>query len=273
MYYSMSMRLDVYLNGVYVQPTNAYYIGKNMVFKNVANNSAPFMPTYNSATGTNLFYKNRIWVTMSGADVIDVQIAPVLFISFSVPAMTPDQFFEPSTLVSNFAALLGLNPSQIKTVNIVSASNSTSFNNRRRRDLSSSSNIMINLTIYDNPITFLNNTLAINQSVSDLKLASARIINQFAVGELQQKALALFNVSLKAMSVRPPQAPVNESDVIIGEVNKLQVMQQESGCSAQVPCQVQPIVKVVDGNVSRVSFKIVLIACEFRVLGLTVFLI
>jgi len=131
---------------------------------------------------------------------------------------------------------------------------------------------MINLTIYDNPIAFLNNTLAINQSVSDLKLASARIINQFAVGELQQKALALFNVSLKAMSVRPPQAPVNESDVIIGEVNKLQVMQQASGCSAQVPCQVQPIVKVVDGNVSRVSFKIVLIACEFRVLGLPLFL-
>jgi hypothetical protein len=226
-----------------------------MVFKNVLNNSAPYMPSYNNATGTNLFYKNRIWLTMSGADVIDVQIAPVLFISFSVPAMTPNQFFEPSTLVSNFAALLGLNPSQIKTVNIVSASNSTSFNNRRRRDLSlsSSSNIMINLTIYDNPVTFLNNTLAINQSVYDLKLASARIINQFAVGDLQKKALALFNVSLKAMSVRPPQAPVNESAVIIGEVNKLQVMQQASGCSAQVPCQVQPIVKVVDENVSRQS--------------------
>jgi len=254
MYYFTSMRIDVYKNGVYVPPTNAYYIGSNMVLKNVTNNLTSYMPTYASASGQNLFYNHRIWIAMSGADVIDIQIAPVLFISFNVPAMTPDQFFEPATLVSNFAALLGLSPSQIKTVNIVSATNSSSFNNRRRRDVSSSS-IMINLTIYDNPVTFLNNTVALNQSVSGLKLASAKIINQFATGDLQQRSLSLFNVSLEAMSVRAPKAPANSSAVNIGQINQLQVLQQASGCSAQVPCQIQPILRVVDQNVSDIYFK------------------
>ena len=249
MYYFTSMRIDLYLNGVYVPPTNAYYINTKMVLRNVSNNTTAYKPTYVNASGVNLFDNRQIFFSMSGADVVDLQIAPVLFISFNVPAITPEQFFDPTTLVNNFALLLNLSPSQIKTVNIISATNNTSFNGRRKRDLSS--NIMINLTIYDDAVRFLNDTVNLNATSSSLELASAKITNQFATGQLQQSALALFNVSLVSMNIRPPQSAPNASSVTIGQVNSLNVIQQASGCNAQVPCQIQPKLQVVDQNVNE----------------------
>jgi hypothetical protein len=247
MYYFTSMRIDLYLNGVYVPPTNAEYIGSNMVLKNVSGQISSYKPTYMNASGVNLFDNRQIFFTLSGGDFVDLQIAPVLFISFNVPAMTPEQFFEPATLVNNFATLLGLSPTQIKTVNIISATNSSSFNGRRKRDLSS--NIMINLTIYDNAVRFLNDTVGLSTSLSTLSLVSAKVSNQFATGQLQESAIALFNVTLVSLNIRPPQSAPNASDVSIGQVNNLNVIQQASGCNAQVPCQVQPILQLVDQNV------------------------
>jgi hypothetical protein len=248
MYYFTSMRIDLYLNGVYVPPTNAYYIGTSMVLKNVSSQLASYMPTYTNASGMNLFINHQMYFSMSGSDVIELRIAPVLFIGFSVPAMTEDQFFEPATLVKNFATLLGLRPDQIRTVNIISETNSTSFNNRRkRRDMYGM--IMINLTIYDNPVKFLNDTVNLTATSSALSLASTKITNQFATGQLQESAQALFNVTLISMNIRPPLCAPNASAVTIGQVNNLKVIQQASGCNAQVPCQVQPILQVVDENV------------------------
>ena len=252
MYYFTSMRIDLYLNGVYVPPTNAYWLNTHMLIKDVSNQLAIYMPTYNNASGVNLFYDHRIYFSLSGGDVVDLQIAPVLFISFDVPALTEDQFFDPTTLVSNFATLLGLRPDQIKRVNIISASNSTSFNNnnRRKRDLSTTKTI--NLTIYDNPVTFLSDTAHINASTSALILSSAQITNRFATGQLQTQAQALFNVSLVAMNIRPPQVAPNASAVEIGQVSNLVVVQEASICNAQVPCQIQPVLKVVDQYVTFV---------------------
>ena len=257
MYYFTSMRIDLYLNGVYVPPTNAFYIGKNMVIKNVSSQISSYKPSFVNASGVNIFDNHQIFFSMSGGDVIDLKIASVLFIGFNVPAMTADEFFEPTTLVNNFATLLGLSPSQIKTVNIISATNSTSFNARQKRDLSST--IMINLTIYDNPVEFLNDTVNLTATSTSLSLASAKITNQFATGQLQQSALALFNVSLITMNIRPPESAPNASAVTIGQVNSLKVIQQAGGCNAQVPCQVQPILQVVDQNVSSNFLKYYLV--------------
>ena len=123
----------------------------------------------------------------------------------------------------------------------------TSFNGRRKRDLSN--NIMINLTIYDNAVQFLNDTVGLSTSLSTLSLVSAKVSNQFATGQLQESAIALFNVSLVSLNIRPPQSAPNAIAASIGQVNKLNVIQQASGCSAQVPCQVQPILQLVDQNV------------------------
>ena len=85
-----------------------------------------------------------------------------------------------------------------------------------------------------------------------MELASAKITNQFATGQLQQSALALFNVSLVTMNIRPPQSAPNASSVTIGQVNSINVIQQASGCNAQVPCQIQPKLQVVDQNVNKI---------------------
>lgn len=251
MYYFTSMRIDLYLNGVYIPLTNAYYIGSNMVLRDVSNQTSMYMPTYLNVSGVNLFNDHRLFFSMSGADVVDLQIAPVLFIGFNVPAMTPEQFFEPNTLVNNFATLLGLKPSQIKYVNITSASNSSAFYGRRRRRRDITSTIQVQLTIYDNPVTNLNDTTAMNMTSSSLALVSASITNQFATGQLQQNAQDLLNVSLVSMNVIPPQSSPNASSVTIGQINRLKIIRQASGCNAQVPCEVQPILQVIDQNVNK----------------------
>jgi hypothetical protein len=55
-----------------------------------------------------------------------------LFVSFGVPAITADEFFEPTKLVSNFALLLGVDPSKIRLVKIVKA---TGLSGRKRQGI------------------------------------------------------------------------------------------------------------------------------------------
>ena len=259
MYYFTSMRIDLYLNGTYVAPTNAYYINNNLVLKNVSNNTAPYMPTYSNKSGVNLFFNKQMYFSMSGADVIDLRIAPVLFVSFGLPPMTPDQFFEPATLVQNFANLLGIDPSKIRMVNIVRATSSSSFNNRRRRD--TSNQITMSLTIYEDPIQMLNDTASMTLISNQQAQLGATIVNKFATGQLQEEAAILFNgtTSLMSMSVRQPLASPNSSEVVIGKIHKLVVIQAASSCNAQVPCLVQPILRVVDEYVKKYIYKFILL--------------
>ena len=204
------------------------------------------MPKYSNTSGTNLFFNKQMYFSMNGADLIDLQIAPVLSVSFGVPAITPDAFFDPATIVQNFALLLGIDPSKIRTVNIVRENSTTSIANRRRRD--TSGQITITLTIYENAIQLINDTVGFNDTNTQQAQLGATIVNQFATGQLQEKAAVLFNgtVSLDTMNVRQPQANPNSSVVEIGKINKLKVIQEASSCSAQVPCLVQPILQVVD---------------------------
>ncbi len=250
MYYFTSMRIDLYLNGVYINPTNAYSLNGKIALINITNNLTAFMPTYSNSSGANLFYKKQIYFAMAASDVIDLQIAPVLLVSYDVPAITPDQFFEPANLVRNFALLLGIDESKIRSVNIVRSTGSR----RRRRD--ASNEITISLTIYDDPVEFLNDTLKLDSISTQQAQLGATIVNKFATGQLQNEAEILFNgtASLLSMSIRQPSASPNSTAVEIGKINKLIVIQEASSCNAQVPCSVQPILQVVDENVYNFLF-------------------
>ena len=247
MYYFLSSRIDIYLNGVFKAPTNAYYINNNMILSNPANNLTYFMPNYTSSSGTNLFYNKQMFWSMTGADLIDVEIAPVLYIQFGLPAITPDSFFNSDTLVANFAALLGLSPSQIRNVDIVSAS---SVNRRVKRGASST----VSLTIFQNAAQLQNDTDAKNMATTQLQAASSSIANQFATGQLQSSAESLLNVSFTNMNIKHPMSNPNKSSASIGVVDGIQILRQASLCSAQVPCQIQPIIQLIDINVSISKF-------------------
>lgn len=82
MHYSVQQRVDLYKDGTFVEPTNAVYVAGQMQL--VAHEPlVNFMPAHNSSSGTNLFVKGnqKIYFAADGSSVIDLRIAPVLFVS------------------------------------------------------------------------------------------------------------------------------------------------------------------------------------------------
>ena len=76
----------------------------------------------------------------------------VLQVSFGLPAITPEEFFNEATIVGNFALLLGVDASKIRRVEIIRAS-------RRRRDTESLN--FVKIIIEENAQTDLNDSNAL----------------------------------------------------------------------------------------------------------------
>ena len=72
----------------------------------------------------------------------------------------------------------------------------------------------------------------------------ATISNLFMTGALQANAQALLNITITGLAVQPPAS--NTTAKPLSKVNDIRVVTQASGCSAQVPCSVQPKLQVVD---------------------------
>lgn len=238
MHYFTSMRIDLYLDGNYVPPSNSFYENGHMELTDPGNNVTFYKPTFNDQPGKNYYHKpdKNIYFSMSGTSVIDLKIAPVLFVRFGVPAITAEQFFNKNTVVGNFAYLLGIEPSKIRRVEIVRAS-------RKKRDAEVS---YIKLTIEDNAVESMNDTNAQDQAKTSMNQLEAQISNMFMTGELQEKAAAM-NITLENLSVKKPMEAETKP---LQKVSEIKVVNEASGCMAQVPCETQPKLLVVDEAVS-----------------------
>ena len=240
MHYFTSMRIDLYLNGEYIHPSNAIIENGNMEL--VAYNETTlhqYKPTVASTAGTNLYHKpdRKVYFTMDGPSIVDLKIAPVLYVRFGVPAITPEQFFNKNTVIGNFAHLLEIEPSKIRRVEIVRES-------RRKRSVGGT--ISIVLTIEEDPISSLNDTQALNASKSSMNQLDAKVSNLFITGQLQERAQLTLNVTLTELSV---QKPMEQSVNAVKKLKKLKVVTQADSCAAQVPCAVQPKLMVLDEDV------------------------
>lgn len=247
MYYFTSQRIDLYLNDTFVNATNSKDVNGRMVVEDPTSDIQSYMPTYDNATGTNIFYKpdQRMYFSMGGLSVIDLKIAPVLYVRFGVPAITPAQFFNKETLVGNFALLLGVDPSKIRKVNIIRAS--TSGKKKRQSD----ELIFVELVIYDDPPKSSNNSQASNIIQSELSNLNQKISNQYMTGQLQKQAQTLLNVSIQSMVATPPVTNLtqNNQEVTVTKVAKIVVVQNADQCRTGIPCLIQPVIKVLDDSV------------------------
>ncbi|RNA24523.1 fibrocystin-like protein, partial [Brachionus plicatilis] len=81
---------------------------------------------------------------------------------------------------------------------------------------------------------------------TELNNFTASIINGFTTGILQDKAMQLFNVTLSDLLVQKPNS--NGTDAPIKKINRIVVQQEADRCKEMVPCEVQPVLKVVDEN-------------------------
>ncbi|XP_072425699.1 fibrocystin-L-like [Chiloscyllium punctatum] len=121
-YYSTSQRLDVYVNNTFVPPTNAKWNADNTDFTlKGPTYEGEFTPKLDSSViGENYFDRTyqMLNVLVKGSTPIEVHTAPVLHISFNLPAMTVDEFYGPN-LVENLALFLNVPQSKIRITNIV----------------------------------------------------------------------------------------------------------------------------------------------------------
>lgn len=239
-YYFSSQRIDLYKNDQFVDPTNGAYNQDGEMIINEVNdlNRNSYLPKITNISGTNFFDKplSQMFFIMDGSSVIDLKIAPVLFVKFGFPAITtPDAFFSSNSLVSNIANLLGVPASKIRRVNIV-----------RAFKRNSNGLVELEIIIEDNAVTDLANDDGTElTSIQDIE---ASIANKFATGQLQEEFQEKLNVTVAEMGV---QAPASADKLKpLAKVSNIVVVQKASECAAQTPCRIQPILNVVDENVS-----------------------
>lgn len=247
MHYFTSQRIDLYKNDQFINASNAVYLNGRMTITDPNKNITKYMPTYMSPSGTYLYYKpdQKVYFSMDGSSVIDLKIAPVLFVRFGVPAITPDQFFNEATLVGNFAYLLGVDASKIRKVNIVRASKSSSRKKRQSDEL-----VFLEFEIFDDPPTSLNDTAKADKIQSELSSLNSVIANKYYTGQLQDQAKSILNVTISSMSIKPPVSQPaltnNTKEIKIVKIARIVVVQNAAQCRSYMPCLQQPIIKVLD---------------------------
>lgn len=251
MYYSTSQRIDLYLNNTFINATNAVDQNGKMVLKDPESNMASFMPHYSNKSGTNFFNKNdqRMYFVLDGVNYADLKIAPVLYVRFGVPAITPAEFFNTATLIGNFALLVGIDPSKIRKVNIIRSSSTS----RKKRALSDSL-VYVEFIMYQDPPTSLASSNETNKIQNEMNNINDIITNQFMTGQLEKKAQTILNVTLASVSIVAPVTNTTESNannpVQLVKVAKIKVIQNADLCRSMLPCEIQPIIAVVDANVT-----------------------
>ena len=119
-WYANPQRLDVYSNGVYILPNNAEYVNGKLQYRQ-SQTVDEFKPAVSSMiNGENYFDRDTqsLYLVLRGASIIEIKTTPVVIVSFGVPAVEADEFFEVN-LVSNLAALLQISEEKIRVVEII----------------------------------------------------------------------------------------------------------------------------------------------------------
>jgi len=254
-YYFTSQRIDLYKNDSFNNPSNAIYVNGAMQLQDPSSNISSYMPTYLNVSGTNLFLKTdqMMHFSLDGSTYIDLKIAPVLFIRFGVPAITPEAFFNTATLVGNMALLLGVSPSQIRKVNIV---RQTSSSKKKRQ---SDSLIYIEVTIYSNPIANISDSSSASALQLQMSNLTATIQNKYFTGQLQTTAQSVLNVTIGSMGIIPANISALATNAVttLVKIAKINVLRNAAQCHALVPCFVQPILQVIGSDV-RLRSKLII---------------
>ena len=102
-----------------------------------------FTPTVANVSGTNYFDKDneRLEIIITGQHIIEVMSPETVIVSFSMPALSEEDFFG-DNIVENLASFLSIPLNKVRVVNVISSSG-----NRRKR----STGIVVEVEIGDEP--------------------------------------------------------------------------------------------------------------------------
>ena len=245
MSYTTSNNINVYRASNLMLPSNADNSTGTIVLKDPQGNTNQYMPTFSSPSGTNYMDRTakKIYFSIDGNanNYIDLVISEEIFLSFGVGAISTSSFFNTATIVSNVAALLGVSPSMIKKVQIVSASGTSKRSSRQVSNQASTLTVIIG----NDPPATTNNTIPSTTSSNQLQNVTASISTRFYFGQLPASAAKL-NISVKSLNIQ-----VNKTESNLTVIGGLKITQDIAGCRAQSPCDQQPILQLIDQNVKK----------------------
>lgn len=213
-FYSKPQRLDVYIGNQLIAPTNAKWNADNTDYTMMKPTYAgQYVPDLKATSGANFFdqdYK-MLKVLVRGSEPVEIRTAPVLFISFELPAMTEDEFFG-ENLVQNLAAFLKVPPNMIRITNIIREDGGA---RRRKR----STGLKVEIEIKKPPVQQTSNSTNDEEDFTLLK-SIADDLGQAAVSGNLSQSIG-FNVS--SLGVIPPPAPSSDpswEEEATGEVTR-----------------------------------------------------
>ncbi|XP_040210792.1 fibrocystin-L-like [Rana temporaria] len=264
-YFSNPQRLDVYVNNVYINPTNIEWKGSSDFTLKAPTYQGQYMPQLSSSVfGENFFDRdyNMLYVLVRGSSPVEIRTSPLIVLAFNLPAMTVDQFYG-ENLVRNLALFLKIPASKIRITKII-----TEGSRRRKR---AAGGLSVSVEISDPPAEQKNTTS--NNSTGDLSYSDFQSISQnLASAAINGSLSSYLNVTVSSLSVSTPVPPptdaawsqVAEQPVIsrnqssstgnyLATVSSLKVIREPvAGLPGQVLSQ-QPSIMAVDSNGNCVS--------------------
>ncbi|ESO84871.1 hypothetical protein LOTGIDRAFT_131466, partial [Lottia gigantea] len=248
-WYATPNRLDVHVNGQYVVPNNGEMKDGRLVLK-PSSTSVEFMPAVSQPSGSNYVKRdeNMMFFVIKGSDRIDITLASVVVVSFSLPEMTIDEFFG-ENLIQNMAAFLGVDPRKVRIVDVVREDSGS----RRKRQTGS---IKLIIEIGDepddpNPLPF-----------ATLEKASEAIAVEAQAGSFD----TIVNATVLGVSTIEPTPPLTDpnwanatKEVVEREVVKVDSMEFLEPVVPGIEQQIMataPRIEVFDVNVSIAHFRI-----------------
>nr|XP_026692211.1 fibrocystin-L-like isoform X4 [Ciona intestinalis] len=278
LFYTSPRRLDVYVNEVYIEPLNAQTNsnGERILLKPTT--PTQYKPTNSKNTGANYFDRDSqtLFVTVKGDTPVDIYTAPVVEITFGIPPVTPDEFFDSAGLIKRLALFLNVDESKIRIVDIVRVG-STSSSRKKRSTQSSSVSVEVGdpppttqttpppATIAPAPqpgsTTTTQASVTTTPSPTDLAIKLLQSYTVMIVNALQTGTLASqLNTTILSMSVidalPPPEdsswkniANQTESGITphsYTQPDKIQVSQEANAVYTHTVFPIQPMIEVVD---------------------------
>ncbi|XP_078698697.1 fibrocystin-L-like isoform X2 [Branchiostoma floridae x Branchiostoma belcheri] len=190
-YYCRPERLDVYVDGSFVEPKNFDPDTGGIV-------AGKHHPTLSDSPGANFMdiEWQTLYFTLSGSTPVTIKQTDVIVLTFGMPPVTVEDFFSSDQLVTNLCLFLNIPPEKVRVMNVVREDSL-----RRRR---AAYGMTVEIQIGDPPTLFLNESADNSLSYDDLIGLTAMMVNAAQAGELD----SVFGTNVTSVSVVDPVPPV-----------------------------------------------------------------
>ncbi|GFN92112.1 fibrocystin-l [Plakobranchus ocellatus] len=233
-------RLEVEVDGVVKMPKNGYLDSNGRFRLNLQNTNHQHMPEVaDKVNGENYLSRAEstlFWV-QCGSSEVTVTMKDVIVVSFTLPAMTEEEFFG-EKIVENLAAFLDMDPNKVRVVNIVS---DTSSSGRRKRSLQTTT---FYIEIADAPG---------ETPTVDYDTVGAKVCNQAQLSTFDE----IINATVLFTAIQEPNTPGAQSGQMV-TLQKSGQLVMDTAIVGDVQegraFSVQPKFKVIDDNGDVVTY-------------------